>query len=102
MAGQALDDLAGLSDAIGAWHVGNCDGGTSVGQHATGGSADGTCSTNDQRNIASERFGIGHSGPHLIGGLGNTASPGSMTNVYAKVNQGPLTFGAGAGPEPGR
>jgi hypothetical protein len=61
VAGQALDDLAGFSDAIGAWHVGNCDGGAGAGQHATGGSADGTCSTDDQRDIASERFDIGHS-----------------------------------------
>ena len=60
MAGQALNDLAGFGDAIGAWRVGNCDGRAGVGQHATGGSADGTRSTDDQRDIAIERFGIRH------------------------------------------
>ena len=59
VAGQPLHDLAGFSGLIGAWHVGNCDGGAGFGQHAAGGSADGACSANDQRDIACERFGIG-------------------------------------------
>lgn len=52
VAGQTLVDLAGFSGVIGAWHLGNGDGGAGVGLHTAGGSADGPCSANDQRDIA--------------------------------------------------